>query len=139
MARNRKDSLGVEDSTKECHMLSTRSGLSLCCTSPEEGQSIATGSTHAGNALFVPLPSGKWYRHIKSSTKSQGQLLPQCCETDGPPVVKHSDYIHLQKFLHMHPPSLPPPATYFSYTHTHRHPHWQSDRPSTHFIELDLD
>ncbi|MEL7309606.1 MAG: DUF1891 domain-containing protein, partial [Pseudomonadota bacterium] len=30
---------------------------------------MAADPTHPGNALFVPLPSGKWYRNIKATTK----------------------------------------------------------------------
>ncbi len=30
---------------------------------------IATDPTHPGNALFVPLPSGKRYRNIMTATK----------------------------------------------------------------------
>ncbi|KAI3375383.1 hypothetical protein L3Q82_021866 [Scortum barcoo] len=34
----------------------------------KKAQHIAADPTHPGNGLFVPLPSGKWYRNIKTTT-----------------------------------------------------------------------
>ncbi|KAI3363084.1 hypothetical protein L3Q82_011537, partial [Scortum barcoo] len=60
---------GGENSTGDCGKSSSRAGLNICWPDPEEGPTycrIAGDSTHPGNGLFVPLPSGKWYRNIKT-------------------------------------------------------------------------
>lgn len=108
----------AQDRKDLSRLVRTAQGIVGCCLPDldsiystrvqRKARRIASDPTHPGNSLFVPLPSGKRYRTIKSTTSrlrdsffpramkaiTPPQPSPQSTSTEDPPPTSHPNNEH---------------------------------------------
>ena len=100
----------------------------------KRARSIATDPSHPGHRLFVPLPSGKRYRNIRTTAnRLRDSFFPRAVRAITPCSLPHTP--HHPSDTH----TQTPPRQQYTYTHlplqphkgiqTHTHPHSHTHFP----------